>query len=51
MYDAVAKRSGLSGPVTWARGTKQIDGVWVTPDLDVNSACFLPFYFGIGDTL
>ena len=49
MKDAVKQRSGLSGPATWARGSKQIDGVWVTPDLEVNSACFLPFYFGLGD--
>ena len=49
MVDAVRLRSQLPGPHTFTRGTRQIDGAWITPDVDVAAACFLPFYFGVGD--
>ena len=49
MEDAVKIRSGYDGPNTFIRGSRQIDGAWVTPGLDVQSACFLPFFLGIGD--
>ena len=49
MVDAVRHRSQLPGPPTFARGRRQIDGAWVTPDIDIKRACFLPFFFGVGD--
>ena len=49
MIDAVHHRSGLPGPHTFIRGSRQIDGAWVTLDVDIDRACFLPFYFGVGD--
>ena len=49
MVDAVKVRSTLPGPPTFARGSCQIDGAWVTPDVDVTRACFLPIFFGVGD--
>ena len=39
----------MPGPATFVRGTRQIDAVWTTPDVQVEAACFTPFYFGIGD--
>ena len=49
MIDVVQHQSGLPGPHTFIRGSCQIDGAWVTPDIDIERACFLPFYFGVGD--
>ena len=49
MRDAVKFRSGIDGPATFIRGSRQIDAAWVTPDIEVNAACFLPFFFGVGD--
>ena len=49
MIDAVKSRRGRPGPVTWFRGSAQIEGVWVTKDVTVSATCFLPFYFGAGD--
>ena len=49
MIDAVQHRSSLPGPHTFIRGSRQIDGAWVTPYVDIDRACFLPFYFGMGD--
>ena len=36
------------GP-TYFRGSKPIDVVWATADLDVVGACIMPSGFGIGD--
>ena len=49
MYDVIKARSGIQGPNTFIRGSRQIDGAWATPDINVKAACFLPFFFGIGD--
>ena len=49
MTDAVGYRSQSQGPATFVRGKRQIDGAWVTPDIDIKRACFLPFFFGVGD--
>ena len=49
MIDAIHLRSQTPGPHTFVRGSRQIDGAWVTPDVDITAACFLPFYFGVGD--
>ena len=49
MVDAVKKQSQLPGPPTFVRGRRQIDCAWVTPDVDIKRACFLPFFFGVGD--
>ena len=49
MVDAVKVRSHSPGPPTFARGSRQIDGVWVTQDVEIKHACFLPLFFGVGD--
>ena len=49
MYDMVKKCSGCPGPNTFTRGSKQIDGAWATPDVEIDAARFLPFFFGIDD--
>ena len=49
MRDAVKYKSNMPGPPTFVRGSRQIDGVWVTKELEIDAACFTPFYFGIGD--
>ena len=49
MIDTVQHRTHLPGPPTFVRGSRQIDGAWVTPDINIQRACFLPFFFGVGD--
>lgn len=49
MKDAVTSRIEMDGPVTFVRGSRQIDDAWATPDVEIYAACFLPFLFGIGD--
>ena len=49
MYDAVQEVGDANPVATHQRGSRQIDGVWVTRDLQVARACFLPFHLGVGD--
>ena len=49
MIDAVRLQTNIPGPHTFIHGTRQIDGAWVTPDVNIHNACFLPFNFGVGD--
>ena len=49
MIDTVATRTGGTGPPTFIRGSRQIDAVWATRDVELSTACFLPFHFGLGD--
>jgi hypothetical protein len=36
------------GP-TYFRGSKPIDGIWITPDVQIANACVMPAGYGIGD--
>lgn len=49
MVDAVKLCTHINGPNTFHIGLEQVDGIWITQDLLVSSACFSPFWFGIGD--
>ena len=49
MIDVIKNKAGQDGPHTWIRGKRQIDGVWATRDVRTERACFLPFFFCIGD--
>ena len=49
MKDPVRERALKDGPATWFRGTKQIDGVFFTPDMDFCGARFIHFWSGMGD--
>ena len=49
MYDAVQEVGAADPVATYQRGSRQMDGVWVTRDLQVARACFLPFHLGVGD--
>ena len=49
LKDAIRERTGVKGPNTFHQGGHQIDGVFITPDIDCVGACFLPFWSGIGD--
>lgn len=49
MIDAVKLQISCPSPNTFHRGSKQVDGIRITQDLEISSACFLPFFFGIGD--
>ena len=49
MIEAVSNYTGNKIGATFFRGTKSIDGVWVTSDVVIIGACVMPAGYGIGD--
>ncbi len=49
MVEVVGEFTGRRIGATFFRGSKPIDGIWVTPDLVVTHACVMPAGFGVGD--
>lgn len=45
----VGDHTGRPLGATFFRGSKPIDAVWTTPDLEVVGACVMPAGFGVGD--
>jgi hypothetical protein len=48
MSEVVGDFTGRPVGPTFFRGTKPIDGVWATKDLQVVNACVMPAGFGVG---
>jgi hypothetical protein len=49
LQEAIMQHTGTSLGVTFFRGSKLIDGLWVSNDLDISNACVMPFGNGLGD--
>ncbi len=49
MREAVVQHTGAHPEATLFRGSKPIDGFWVTNDLDVSNASVMPFGYGVGN--
>jgi hypothetical protein len=49
LQEAVLRHTGRKTGATFFRGSKPIDGLWVTSNIDIINACVMPFGYGIGD--
>jgi hypothetical protein len=49
LLEATHTSWGVTEPHTYIRGNKPIDGVWLTPDLEVMCTTQLSFHKGVGD--
>ena len=49
LKDLIQERTGTKGPNTYHSGKNQIDGVYVSEEVDCTGARYLPFWSGIGD--
>ena len=49
MREVVGEFTGQKIGPTYFRGSKPIDAVWATPDVEVVGACVMPAGFGVGD--
>ena len=49
MREAIIQHTGASPGATFFRGSKPIDGMWVSGDLDISNACVMPFGYVVGD--
>jgi hypothetical protein len=43
------KHTGSRTGTTFFRGSKPINGLWASSNLDISNACMMPFGYGIGD--
>ncbi len=49
LREAIVHHTGLSPGTTFFRGSKPIDRLWISDDLDISNACVMPFGYSIGD--
>ena len=49
MREVVHSETAGSGPKTWFQGSESIDGIWVSLEIDVIRASYLPFDRSLGD--
>ncbi len=49
MSEVAGDFTGKKLGATFFRGSKPIDGVWATQDINVTHACVMPAGFGVGD--
>ncbi len=49
LQEAVLQQTGRRMGAKFFRGSKPIDGLWVTSDIEIANACVMPFGYGIGN--
>ncbi len=49
LHEAIIHHMGKSPGATFFRGSKPINGLWVSGDIDISNTCVMPFGHGVGD--
>jgi hypothetical protein len=49
LREAIVQHTGTSPGATFFQGSKPMDGLWISSNLDISNACMMPFGYGIGD--
>ncbi len=49
LQEAVLHHTGTQTGATFFRGSKPIDGLWVSRDIEILNECVTPFWYGVGD--
>jgi hypothetical protein len=49
LQEAVLHHTGTRTGATFFRGSKLIDGLWVSSDIEISNVCIMPFGNGVGD--
>ncbi len=49
LREAIVQHMRTSPGVKLFCGSKPIDGMWVSSNLDISNACVMPFRYGVGD--
>jgi hypothetical protein len=49
LKESMMHTTGIPLTATYFRGSRPIDAVWATPDIDITNICAMPIGFGIGD--
>jgi hypothetical protein len=49
LREAILHHTGTSPGTTFFQGSRPIDGLWISINLDISNACMIPFGYGIGN--
>jgi hypothetical protein len=49
LHKAVLHHTGTQTGPTFFRGSKPIDGLWVSSNINIANVCIMPFGYGVGD--
>ncbi len=49
LQEAVLQHTGTQMGATFFRGSKPIEGLWVSSDIEISNICVMPFGYGDGD--
>ena len=49
LQEAVLHHTGTQTGATFFRGSKPIDGLWVSSDIEISNVCIMPFGYGVGN--
>ena len=49
LQEVTVQHTGASPGAIFFRGSKPIDGLWISSNLDIINACVMPFGYSIGD--
>jgi hypothetical protein len=48
LHEAIIHHTGKSPGATFFRGSKPINGLWVSSNIQISCACVMPFGYGVG---
>jgi hypothetical protein len=49
LHEAIIHHTGKSPGATFFKGSKPIDGLWVSGNIDISNTCAMLFRYGVGD--
>jgi hypothetical protein len=49
LQEVILQHTGTKTGATFFRGSKPINGLWASSDLEISNACVMPFGYGVGD--
>jgi hypothetical protein len=49
LQEAIIHHTGKSPGATFFRGSKPINGLWVSSNIEISNDCVMPFGYGVGD--
>ena len=49
LREATESSTGIKLTATYFRGSRPIDAIWTTPDVEISNICAMPIGYGVGD--
>jgi hypothetical protein len=49
LWEVIVQYTGKSPGATFFHGSKPINGMWISSDLDISNVCVMPFGYGVSN--